>query len=162
MPVPSKISLHPQATNVTVENAHTDTTIQLAIDFYYANLNTITTVLYPRKNCWTLYTSAPMLLQISTVHSYTYSTFISVSLDRQAPVVQRNRQSYRVTRDNHRRTYGQAARSIRTEPSGPRWTGVGFYIGRRQETLDAEVFAIVRAIRARASRQRDFTISTDA
>ena len=42
----------PQATTVTVESAHTDsdTAIRLAIDFYYANRNTITTVLYPRKN----------------------------------------------------------------------------------------------------------------
>ena len=47
MPVPS---LHPQATTVTVKNAPTDTAIQLAIDFYYANRNTTTTVLYPRKN----------------------------------------------------------------------------------------------------------------
>ena len=30
MPVPSNVSLHPQA---TVENARTDTAIQLAIDF---------------------------------------------------------------------------------------------------------------------------------
>ena len=49
MPASSKISLHPQAT-VTVEHARTDTAIQLAIDFYYANHNTTTTVLYPRNN----------------------------------------------------------------------------------------------------------------
>ena len=36
---------------MTVDNARTNTAIQLAIGFYYANLNTITTVLYPRKNC---------------------------------------------------------------------------------------------------------------
>ena len=39
MPLPRKISLHPQA---TVENAHTDNVIQLAIDFYHANRNTTT------------------------------------------------------------------------------------------------------------------------
>ena len=49
MPASSKISLQPQAT-VTVEHARTDTAIQLAIDFYYANRNTTTTVLYPRNN----------------------------------------------------------------------------------------------------------------
>ena len=52
MPVPSNLLLHPQATTVTVENARTDTAsaLQLAIDFYFANRNTTTTVLYPRKN----------------------------------------------------------------------------------------------------------------
>ena len=50
MPVPSNFFLHPQATTVTVENARTDTALQLAIGFYFANRNTTTTVLYPRKN----------------------------------------------------------------------------------------------------------------
>ena len=52
MPVPSNFFLHPQATTVTVENARTDTTsaLHLAIDFYFANRKTITTILYPRKN----------------------------------------------------------------------------------------------------------------
>ena len=30
---------------------HIDTTIQLAIDFYYGNVNRLTTVLCPCKNC---------------------------------------------------------------------------------------------------------------
>ena len=46
MPVPSKISLHSQTTR-TVENA---SALQLAIDFYYANRNTITIEPHPRKN----------------------------------------------------------------------------------------------------------------
>ena len=46
MPVPSKISLHPQATR-TVENA---SALRLAIDFYYANRDTITIELHPRRN----------------------------------------------------------------------------------------------------------------
>ena len=50
IPVPSNFFLHLQATTVTVENARTDTALQLAIDFYFANRNTTTTVLYPRKN----------------------------------------------------------------------------------------------------------------
>ena len=40
MPVPSGIS------TLAVENARADTAIQLAIDLYFANRNTITTVLY--------------------------------------------------------------------------------------------------------------------
>ena len=47
MPVPKKISLHPQA---TVENAHTDTAIQSAIGLDYANRNTINIMLCRRKN----------------------------------------------------------------------------------------------------------------
>ena len=47
MPVPS---LHPQATTEAVENTCTDTAIQLAIDFYDENRNTIPTVLYLRKD----------------------------------------------------------------------------------------------------------------
>ena len=47
MSVPRSICVYPQA---TVENACTDTAISLAIDFYYANRNTITTVLSPRKD----------------------------------------------------------------------------------------------------------------
>ena len=35
---------------MTVKDARTDTAIQLAIDFYYANRNTITIELHPRKN----------------------------------------------------------------------------------------------------------------
>ena len=46
MPVLS-ICVYPQA---TVENGRTVTAVQLAIDFYQANRNTITTVLYPRDN----------------------------------------------------------------------------------------------------------------
>ena len=49
MPVPSNFFLHLQATTVTVENACTDTALQLAIGFYFAN-RTTTPVLYPRKN----------------------------------------------------------------------------------------------------------------
>ena len=46
MPVPSNLLLHPQATTVTVENTRTDTAsaLQLAIDSYFANRNTTTTV----------------------------------------------------------------------------------------------------------------------
>ena len=49
MPVSSKISLHPQATTVTATTDHAST-IQLAIDFYHSNRDTVTTVLHPRKN----------------------------------------------------------------------------------------------------------------
>ena len=49
MPVPSKISLHPRATTVTATTDHASA-IQLAIDFYHSNRDTITTVLHPRKN----------------------------------------------------------------------------------------------------------------
>ena len=85
--------------------------------------------------------------------------------NRQAPAVQGSRQGPRVARDSNRRTYGQATRPFRTEPAGLRWTGAGFYIGRQQETFDAEAFAIMRAIHVMASRRqtgRDFTIFTDS
>ena len=37
MPTPSKISLHPQATIATIENARTDTVIQLAVTGVYSD-----------------------------------------------------------------------------------------------------------------------------
>ena len=46
--------------------------------------------------------------------------------DRQAPDVRRTWQSHRVTGGGRRKTYEQAARSIRSEPSGPRLTMVCF------------------------------------
>ena len=74
--------------------------------------------------------------------------------NRQAPAVQGGRQGSRVARDSNRRTCGQATRPFRAEPAGPRWTGAGFYIGRQQETFDAEAFAIMRAIHATTSTQQ--------
>lgn len=50
-------------------------------------------------------------------------------------------------------------------PSGPRWTGIGFYMGNQQESYDAELFATVRGIHHLASWNcsgRDFTILTDS
>ena len=46
MSIPSKISLHPQATTET-DNA---SAMQLAIDFYHASRDAVTTILHPRKN----------------------------------------------------------------------------------------------------------------
>ena len=50
MPVSSKISWHPQATTITATTDNASA-IQLAIDFYQANRNTVTTILHPCKNC---------------------------------------------------------------------------------------------------------------
>lgn len=36
--------------------------------------------------------------------------------------------------------------SLREKPSGPRWTGIGFYMENQQEAYDAELFAIMRGV----------------
>ena len=71
MPVPSKISLHPQATR-TVENA---SALQLAIDFYYANRNTITIEPHPRKNCSPsrIKKIGISIRRVAAMHSISYS-----------------------------------------------------------------------------------------
>ena len=75
---------------------------------------------------------------------------------------------------------GRVLTCCTTGPSEDLWTGdavdsdgalwyevdwVGFYIGSRQDTFDAEVLATTRAVHVMASRQqtgRDFTIFTDS
>lgn len=63
------------------------------------------------------------------------------------------------------RTHGEAARYILAGPSGPSWTGIGFYVGNRQETFGAEIFAIMRTFHHLASKRQkpqDFIIFTDS
>ena len=68
MPVPN---LHPQATR-TVENA---SALQLAIDFYYANRNTITIEPHPRKNRSPsrIKKTGISIRRVAAMHSISYS-----------------------------------------------------------------------------------------
>ena len=75
MPVPSKISLHPQATTLTVTTDNASAT-QSAIDFYHANRNTVTTVLHPRKNRSPSQTKkiGISIRRVAAVHSVPFSS----------------------------------------------------------------------------------------
>ena len=56
-------------------------------------------------------------------------------------------------------------RPMREEPSSPRWNGVGFYMRKKQDTPNAEGFAITRGIHFLTSRLQsgqDFIIFMDS
>ena len=74
MPVPRNTSLNPRATRttVTVKNA---SALQLAIDFYYANRDTITIELHPRKNRSPsrIKKTGISIRRVAAMHSISYS-----------------------------------------------------------------------------------------
>lgn len=67
--------------------------------------------------------------------------------------IQEDRQGYSesIKRKQREDLWGKG----REEPLGPRWNGIGFYIGKRQETFDAGTFAIMKGIHFLASGQQN-------